>query len=262
MITAANWPLESRLTWKWPSFEGHFCLCIRLPRRRVGRVSAKIPYKLSGYAPRGHAAYLYGNSRPCHRHAGRGWLNPTTQYVNEMNAKVYLSCNAWTAGTCLGFALVSRLARWFEAHDRFHWPWLRAWGDSLANIEHILTGVGAPALLVAMLWFSWGLMRPRLQGAAWRWLRRVDAAVPWVMAVGFSALYVTHSYRWEHPNSSPSAVASGSGHHVLGTLANHFAYDCAGVAIFMVVTVLLFGGRFAQMAGELSNRSFKFNPVS
>lgn len=45
-MTVANGLLESRLIWKWPSSEGHFYLCIRMPCWRVGLVSAKSPYIL------------------------------------------------------------------------------------------------------------------------------------------------------------------------------------------------------------------------
>lgn len=150
----------------------------------------------------------------------------------------FLSFNTQAGLAALIPAFVLRLARWYEHRGVFNMAWLTVSRDAIANFEHLLTAFAVPALFAAAWWFSWGQIRPRLQGKPW--LGNVEAVLPPLFVVASGLLYVVHSYLWEHQSVPLHAFEAT---HPLGMLANQFGFDCAGVTAYVLTVVLLFGLR-------------------
>ncbi|WP_227461082.1 hypothetical protein [Cupriavidus pauculus] len=145
-----------------------------------------------------------------------------------MNARKFLLTNLHLAVGFCGVAFVSRAFRYFEYKGYYVADWLAIPRDLMACGEHFLAAIGFPALLVAVSWFLWGVVRSRTVAVRPQRMRRVDdyAAATLMFAQVF--VYMGYAAYWEF-------AMHGAVGPVTGKLANQFAFDVYGLAQYIAI---------------------------
>ncbi|SDD58511.1 hypothetical protein SAMN05216345_111147 [Cupriavidus sp. YR651] len=169
-----------------------------------------------------------------------------------MNAKKLFFINLYLAFGFCGAALASRAFRYFEYKGWFAAPWLAIPRDWMACIEHVLTGIGFPALLVAISWLSWGLVRSRTRAVESRAMQLIDSYGAAILMFAQVTVYLVYAAYWEF-------APHGAVGPVTGKLANQFIFDVLGVAQYIaIMTKLRAFASTRELGREISLSGFRF----
>ncbi len=169
-----------------------------------------------------------------------------------MNARKFLLTNTRLAVGFCGVALASRAFRYFEYKSYYAADWLAIPRELMACGEHFLAAIGFPAMLVAISWFFWGVVRSRTVAVDSQAMRCVDDYA--AAALIFAQVFVCMGYAayWEF--ASHGAVGT-----VTGKLANQFVFDVYGLAQYLaIMTAKRAFALTRQLGREVSVPGFRF----
>lgn len=145
-----------------------------------------------------------------------------------MNARKFFLTNLYLAIGLCGVAFASRAFRHFEYKGYYVARGLGIPRELMVSGEHFLAAIGFPALLVAISWLLWGVVRSRTTAVESRAMRRIDDYAAAVLMFGQVFVYMAYAAYWEF-------APHGAVGPVTGKLANQFAFDVFGLAQYIAI---------------------------